>query len=99
MAMFAQCGVDLLLAGHLHVGQTGNTAARYAQAGHAALVVHAGTATSTRGRGQANSFNVIRVEHPVVEVQRWEWDGVAAEFSARQTQQFRFVAGVWTRSG
>ncbi|MGA9341965.1 MAG: metallophosphoesterase family protein, partial [Rhodanobacteraceae bacterium] len=44
MTAFAECGVDVLLAGHLHVGHSGNTATRYRIAGHAALVVQAGTA-------------------------------------------------------
>jgi 3',5'-cyclic AMP phosphodiesterase CpdA len=96
MALFAQCGVDLLLAGHLHVGQTGNTAARYAIPGHAALVVHAGTATSTRGRGQANSFNVIRINRPTIVVERWEWISAAATFVAGEPERFRLIAGVWS---
>ena len=60
MQAFAECGVDLLLSGHLHRTHSGSTALRYEIAGYAALVVQAGTATSTRGRGEANSFNVLR---------------------------------------
>src|ERR1039457_5835017 len=57
MNMFSNCGADLLLAGHLHASHAGNTSARYKIAGYSALVVQAGTATSTRGRGESNSFN------------------------------------------
>ena len=59
MAAFAECGVDLLLAGHLHLSRSADTGERYALSGYEALVVSAGTATSTRGRGEANSFNVL----------------------------------------
>ena len=73
MEMFASCGADLFLAGHLHVSHTGNTAARYKINGHSALVVQAGTATSTRGRGETNAFNVIRISHPHVTIERFTW--------------------------
>ncbi len=53
MEALAACGADLLLAGHMHVSQTGRTAERYRIHGHSALFVQAGTATSTRGRGEA----------------------------------------------
>ena len=96
MAMFAQCRIDLLLAGHLHVGQTGNTATRYAIPGHTALVIHAGTATSTRGRGQANSFNVIKIDRPTIVVERWEWTSTGATFIAAAPQRFRLIAKGWS---
>ena len=63
---FAGSGADLLLAGHLHASHAGTTDARYPIDGYAALVVQAGTATSTRGRGEANSFNVIRISSPKI---------------------------------
>jgi hypothetical protein len=88
--------VDLLLAGHFHVGYTGNTAAHYEILGHAALVVQAGTAISTRGRGQANSFNVIKIHRPEIVVERWEWNSGAATFVAAAPEHFRLVAGVWS---
>jgi 3',5'-cyclic AMP phosphodiesterase CpdA len=73
MQAFARSGVDLLLAGHLHTGKVGNTAARYPTEDYAALVVQAGTATSTRVRGESNSFNVIRIMSSRIEVERFQW--------------------------
>ena len=48
MEVLANCGADVFLAGHLHVSHTGHTAKRYNIKGHSALVVSAGTATSSR---------------------------------------------------
>ena len=96
MATFAACGVDLLLAGHLHLGSTGNTALRYKTPGHAALAVQAGTATSTRGRGEANSFNVVRIERPRVTVERWAWSDAAARFALASAERFRLDSGRWS---
>ena len=73
MGVFAQCEVDVLLAGHLHTSRTAGTGDRYALSGYEALVVSAGTATSTRGRGEKNSFNVLRMQKQRVEVERIEW--------------------------
>ncbi len=88
MPGLAKCGADLFLSGHLHVGFTGNTAVRYAIAGHAALIVQAGTATSTRGRGEPNSFNVIRIHHPQIEVERLTWESSACDFRRSHIQKF-----------
>lgn len=80
MATFAKCGVDVLLAGHLHTSHSADTGDRYSLAGYEALVVSAGTATSTRGRGEANSFNVLKLEKHRVEVQRVEWAADSGRF-------------------
>ena len=95
MAAFAECGVDLLLAGHLHVSHADSTAERYPFAEYEALVVQAGTATSTRGRGEVNSFNVLRVEHARVEVDRYGWDVEAAQFLLAKTETFIRNGEVW----
>ena len=68
MTAMAECGADLFLAGHLHLSHTGHTATRYKIEGHSALVVQAGTASSTRARGEVNSFNVVRLDHPRISV-------------------------------
>ena len=47
----ADAGADVFLTGHLHLGYTGQTAARYRISGRTAVIVEAGTATSTRRRG------------------------------------------------
>ena len=95
MDMFAECGVDLLLAGHLHASHAGNTAARYKIDGYAALMVQAGTATSTRGRGEANSFNVLRVETDQIKVERYSWQDGDAAFGKVSTESFQRSGGVW----
>lgn len=88
MAEFAQCGVDVLLAGHLHTSRAGDTGARYALSGYGALVLNAGTATSTRGRGEANAFNLVRLEKNRVGVKRFEWLHESQRFSPADHQLF-----------
>ncbi len=97
MEAFAACGADLLLAGHMHVSQTGRTAERYKTRGHSALFVQAGTATSTRGRGEANSFNVIRLKHPHIQVERRVWHPEAVAFRRSNAETFRHTPDGWER--
>jgi 3',5'-cyclic AMP phosphodiesterase CpdA len=94
MEAFARCGVDLLLAGHLHASHSGNSAERYEIDGYAALVVQAGTATSTRGRGETNSFNVLQVDAGEITVQRYAWteDG---GFAIASVDVFRRLGDAW----
>ena len=96
MQAFAEVGVDLLLAGHLHLSHAGNTADRYKIHDFAALVVQAGTATSTRGRGEVNSFNVLRIERERIEVDRYGWDIIGKQFAKMQTETFMRSANVWS---
>lgn len=95
MRTFAACGVDLLLAGHMHLGSSGSTAARYRSEGVAALAVQAGTATSTRGRGEPNSFNVVRIERPRITIERWAWSEAAAQFALAAAEPFLLDGGRW----
>src|SRR5215213_811063 len=98
MEAFAACGADLLLAGHMHVSHTGRTAERYQIECHSALFVQAGTATSTRGRGEANSFNVVRFKHPHIQVERRVWTPEAGAFARANAETFRHVPEVgWER--
>ena len=98
METLASCRADLFLAGHLHIGHTSHTAKRYQIKGHSALVVQAGTATSTRGRGETNSFNVVRLQHPEITVERVCWQPETTSFALRSTERFRYTPDGWTRA-
>ncbi len=97
MKTLAECGADVFLAGHLHVSHIGNTAHRYKISGHSALIIQAGTATSTRGRGEANSFNVIRVEKARLIVERLEWQIEQTRFALVKSEKFEQTASGWVR--
>jgi 3',5'-cyclic AMP phosphodiesterase CpdA len=98
MRAFAECGVDVLLSGHMHISHAANTSERYRMEGFAALGVHAGTATSTRGRGEVNSFNVLRIVPDRVEVERYGYDPVHGQFSVVDTDVYLRQGNVWTAS-
>jgi 3',5'-cyclic AMP phosphodiesterase CpdA len=95
MSVFADCGVDLLVAGHFHSSQAGATSARYDMPAYAALVVQAGTATSTRGRGESNAFNVLRIENEAIAVERHVWQPDAATFTHEATEHFERIDARW----
>jgi 3',5'-cyclic AMP phosphodiesterase CpdA len=97
MEALASCGADVFLAGHLHVSHTIHSARRYKIKGHSALVFQAGTAASTRGRGEENSFNVIRAERPNITVERREWQPKLGEFATVTTECFRHGPDGWAR--
>jgi 3',5'-cyclic AMP phosphodiesterase CpdA len=95
MSAFSRCGVDLLLAGHMHTSHSHPSDERYKISGYAALVVQAGTATSTRARGESNSFNVLRVDSSRIEVERYSWNETAAVFQPAGLEDFERTGDVW----
>ncbi len=92
----AACGADLFLAGHTHAMYVGNTAERYGTPEHSALVVQAGSATSTRHRGEPNSFNLIRTDDPQITIERFIWRPEANEFTSSVSEIFYREGNVWT---
>ncbi len=63
--MFAQSGVEMTFAGHLHQGFLTPSDAYYPSQHPAVLILHAGTTTSTRGRGSEvgrNSCNWVTID-------------------------------------
>ena len=91
----ADAGVDLLLAGHNHRASTHHAPDLVTRAA-STLVVQAGTATSTRGRGETNSFNVVRIEVDRVEVDRYGWDVLGKDYSLVSTEKFLRSGNIWT---
>ena len=95
MKQLAVCGVDVFLSGHLHTTGIYQTAVRYRIAGHSALVVHAGTATSTRGRGEPNSFNMLHVDRSSIRVERYVWVSEGTGFDVSAAEDFEDTENGW----
>ena len=87
-----QSGVDLVLAGHNHHASSHSASDLVTRAG-GALVVQAGTATSTRVREQEQSFNGIDVADEAVTITVNAWDGEG--FVPQDTQRYAWNDGVW----
>lgn len=95
VAALVDRGTDVFLTGHRHLSYAGHTAVRYQVHGRSAIVVEAGTATSTRARGERNAFNVLRVEPDVVSVERLAWDAAKRVFSSIHEETFERGARGW----
>ncbi|MBA3961086.1 MAG: metallophosphoesterase [Chthoniobacterales bacterium] len=97
MAMqgLAAAGVDLILSGHLHLQHTGLTTKRYRIKGYSALVAQTGTTISTRGRGEANSFNFITIEREAISIASHLWSPEQRQFLANPVARFVRSAEGW----
>ena len=87
-----EAGVDLLLAGHAHHASVQNAGDLVTRSG-GALVIQAGTATSTRVREQSQSFNVIDIADGGVTLAVECWGG--AEFRPMGAQRYQLHDGHW----
>ena len=92
----ADCGVDLLLAGHNHRASAHSARDLVTRAG-SSLVVQAGTATSTRLRDEEQSFNQIDIDgdNVTLTVQGWAGDG----FESGDSQRYLREADHWRIAG
>lgn len=95
---FSACHVDLYLSGHLHISYAG-PAARTAENGYVAVVAHAGTAVSTRSRGEANAWNLIRLEPSAMVIEPMGWTATSHHFAALGHERFRRHPWGWDRHG
>jgi 3',5'-cyclic AMP phosphodiesterase CpdA len=87
-----EAGVDMLLAGHNHHASSHSASDLVTRAG-GALIVQAGTATSTRVREQEQSFNAIDVEDASVTVTVNAWKG--DRFAPLDAQRYAWAEGRW----
>jgi 3',5'-cyclic AMP phosphodiesterase CpdA len=99
MNLFSSCRIDMLLAGHLHASHAGSTTERYKVGNYSAIGVQAGTATSTRGRGEANAFNIIRINVGRITVDHMNWTPDSGTFVCATTGVFEPTPNGWARAG
>jgi hypothetical protein len=89
-----KCGVEMLLAGHLHMGYSGDVRTHHEAIKSSILSIQAGTAISTRRRGEPNAYNVIRIDREQVIITVRAWDGEG--FSPTVVTEYRRLDNVWT---
>ena len=97
LSAMAECRADIVLTGHLHTTFSACTTLSDKGARWAVLLVQAGTATSTRLRGQEASFNVVRIRQSSIELTPHVWDSQAHEFMPTPSIAFARGALGWSR--
>ena len=92
-----ECGIDMCLAGHLHMGYSGDVRTHHEAVKRSILSVQAGTAISTRRRNEPNAYNLITINGDHVTIQVHAWDGTKFEKALRT--HFSRIDGIWEREG
>jgi 3',5'-cyclic AMP phosphodiesterase CpdA len=92
------CAVDMLLAGHLHMGYSADVRTHHEAVQRSILSIQAGTAISTRRRGQPNAYNLISINPPTVTICVRAWNG--SQFGQADLTHYTRVDTLWraTRS-
>lgn len=81
-----EAGIQMILTGHLHVAHSSDPTA-FRSADRAIIEVQAGTAMSTRRRGEPNGYNLVTLAGDEVSIDHRVWDG--AGFVTDQTKAYR----------
>jgi 3',5'-cyclic AMP phosphodiesterase CpdA len=76
-----ECKIDLLLAGHIHHGYSGDVRPFYPKSKRSIISVQAGTAISNRIREEPNAFNFISIKKEFFTVEILVWEGKSFEKS------------------
>jgi 3',5'-cyclic AMP phosphodiesterase CpdA len=93
LAVLAEHSVELLLAGHLHLAYTADVRSHHVAATRSMLSIQAGTAISTRHRGEPNQYNHIQINPPQVSITLRLFDG--REFQAGTCARFTWIGDEW----
>jgi 3',5'-cyclic AMP phosphodiesterase CpdA len=78
-----ECGVELILSGHMHVAYIGNTLDFFPTSRKGIIIVQSGTTTSARGKARErgkNSYNIIRVHEHHISITHHLYDSAARQF-------------------
>ena len=88
IARLIDSDVEVILSGHLHIRHSASSAERYRTSERTILFVQAGTATSTRHRGELNSCNMLRIDTDCISVDGLVWNRETRSFEVEGTQEF-----------
>ncbi len=83
-------GINAFIFGHRH--KTKYTQIKNKDGSKSALVLQAGTATSTRYRNENNSFTVIKIENTIITLDLIRWDKEKKEFFKVTSETFKNLA-------
>jgi 3',5'-cyclic AMP phosphodiesterase CpdA len=89
------CGVDLLLAGHLHLGYSGDIRTYYPASGRSIIVAQAGTAISRRVRSEPNAYNLLTLARDTIHIDIRVWD--RSSFRAQNQTRYKLHGKEWRR--
>ena len=96
--MMEDCGIDMVLAGHLHMGYSGDVRTHHEGIKRSIISVQAGTATSDRRRGnEPNAYNLITINPPQVTITVRAWNGNI--FETHLETHYTRIEGIWQREG
>ncbi len=73
------CGVELVMAGHLHLGHVADVRTAYSIVEKQIIAVQSGTTISNRLKGEPNTFNVISIDDHSITVGIRAWNGAHFE--------------------
>jgi 3',5'-cyclic AMP phosphodiesterase CpdA len=90
-----EAGVRLVLSGHYHRAFSGDLPGSDLASDGSILFVHAGTAISTRLRGEPNSYNLLRVGPTTVTCTVRSFRG--KDFEDAETARYALLGGRWAR--
>jgi 3',5'-cyclic AMP phosphodiesterase CpdA len=90
------CGVDLLLAGHLHISYLGDVRSHHESVQRSMLSIQAGTAISTRRRDQSNGYNILAIEPNKIAIHVRSFDG--KNFQPADQRTFVRIDEIWTEN-
>jgi len=93
LEVLRRCGVDMLLAGHLHTSYSGDVRPHYETINCSILSVQAGSTISTRLRREPNAYNVIVIKGGDVTVTARSW--AANRFVETSVTRYQKVGDIW----